>query len=160
MTYVPPVGPGAVAAGNPEEPSPDPRAALQRLLDRTIDAQAGYDVLLDKAETDIAPLLQDFHDAHEKHAETVAAMISAYGAEPDSDGTLMSSVNRAVTTIRSMFDEIDEDVLDAVASGEEYVLETFTDAIEAVESGDAHDALVKFRAELAGLVAQARTRAD
>ncbi|WP_430449699.1 DUF2383 domain-containing protein [Rhodophyticola sp.] len=145
--------------------SPDPlsgpdteaeREALQALLNRTVDAKAGFDTMREKAEPEFRPVVQKFHGTHHAHTDQIAALIAARGGEPDVSGTLMSSVNTAVVSIRALFDEIDEDVMDSIRDGEGHVLEAFDEAIAAMTEGHDKGALVRMRGEIQDLLDETR----
>jgi hypothetical protein len=126
--------------------------ALQELLTRTVDAQHGFDRMLDKAEADIRPVVQKFRATHAEHADRIAALIAGAGGTPDMRGGVMSTVNRTVVSLRAMFDGIDADVMSAVREGERSVLNRFDDALAALPDGAPGDELVAMRDELIRLL--------
>jgi hypothetical protein len=81
------------------------------------------------------------------------------GAEPDAEGSAMSTVNKAVVATRSLFDDLDEDVLKQVADGEQNVLEAFSGAIEEHDEGRVREELVEMRRDLNELLEEARRMA-
>lgn len=103
--------------------------ALSRLHTRTVDARQGYETMLAKAEPEFRPVVQQFHDLHSRQATDLARIITALGGAPDPEGSLMGTVNRTVVSLRAVFDEIDEDVMDAIRDGEERLLEAFDTAL-------------------------------
>jgi Domain of unknown function (DUF2383) len=121
--------------------------ALANLHTRTVDALAGYETMVDKAEPSFRPVATRFRDIHARHAATLAPMLVRAGRVPDTDGSFMASVNRAVVGIRAFFDAIDADVTSQIRSGEQHVLAAFDDAIAASPLGDNAD-LTDMRAEL------------
>ena len=145
------------AALLPEGPERDRVAgALQDLLTQTIDARAGYDRMHEKAEPDFRMVVQKFRTTHAQHAERIAAMITAIGGTPDTEGGIMSSVNKAVVSIRAIFDEIDEDVMDAIRDGERRILKEFDDALEVVEHEHHRKELLAMRDEISVLLEETR----
>lgn len=134
--------------------------ALQALLTRTLDARAGYDTMLPKAEAEIVQILKKLREEHHQHGDRIAAMILAHGGDPDTSGSLMSEVNKAVVSLRALFDDLDEDVLDSVADGEGHVLNAFDAAIAEVGTPREIEELTEMRRAIAELVAQARLMAD
>lgn len=135
-----------------------PRAAeaLAALHTRTIDALAGYETMVGKAEPEFRPVAESFRDLHARHAARLGALVRAHGGRPDEDGSFMATVNRAVVSIRALFDEIDDDVMDQIRSGERHVLDAFDEAI-AADPHAAHVAeLEMMRRELADLLATSR----
>ena len=129
---------------------------VQDLLTQTVDARAGYDSMLDRAEPDFRFVVQKFRGTHEQHEGQLAAMITAMGGEPDTSGGVMSSVNKAVVSIRSLFDEIDEDVMDGIRDGERRILKQFDEALEALGAHHPRDELVAMRQDITALLEETR----
>lgn len=100
---------------------------------RTVDALAGFETMAEDAEPEFSDTVARFIDLHQRHADALAAMLAANGREADPDGSFMATVNTLVVKTRALFDEIDEDVMDAIRDGERHVI----DAYEEVERGDA-----------------------
>lgn len=111
------------------EALPDPPEDLRILQRRTVDVLAGYVSMADKAEPSFRPVVERFRALHDRHNAALTAMLIRMGQEPDTDGTFMGAVNRAVVSLRALFDDIDEDVMDAIRDGENHVLTAFDDAI-------------------------------
>jgi hypothetical protein len=144
----------ALNPGKPHlDPTPEarpdtPNDYLRELYTRIIDAKAGFDVMVDKAEPDFRDVAASFRDMHARHAEKLAKMLHGH---VDADGSLMGTVNKAVVSIRAVFDEIDEDVMDQVRTGEKWVLESFREA--EANCAAPHEAdLIAMRAELEDLL--------
>ena len=129
--------------------------ALHTLHVRCMDASAGFEKMLEKSEPEFRPVAQRFLDLHRSHAARLANMLVNHGEQPDENGSFMSTVNRAVVATRALFDEIDEDVMDQVRSGEEYVLDAFAEASE-IEDESLHPqdkaAIDEMRGELGNLL--------
>lgn len=144
-----------VAAGlSPAAPHAVPDLGpLQTAHDRTVDALAGFEVMVDKAEPQFRPVAQRFADLHRRHAAELAAMLVDLGAVPDTDGTLMGTVNRAVVSLRALFDQIDADAMDRIRSGEEHVCSAYQDALASGLPGTAQTRLAALLAELNDLLA-------
>ncbi len=121
-TYVPLPGDGA--------------DSLAWLHTRTVDALAGYEMMADKAEPEFRAVAEEFRDLHRGHAAALAEMLVQAGRTPDTDGSFMATVNRAVVGLRALFDRIDADVLARIRSGEQHVLRAFDDAV--AEATDDH----------------------
>ena len=144
-----PIRPTTLTPDTPEESKTAmPNDHLRALYTQIIDAKAGFDVMVDKAEPGFVDVATSFRDMHARHAETLATMLHGY---VDEDGSLMGTINKAVVTMRSFFDEIDEDVMDQVRNGEKFVLDAFRDAEE--HCAAPHEAqLIAMRAELEDLL--------
>ena len=120
----------------------------------TLDAQAGFETMVAKAEPQFRPIASAFHALHARHAQALAAMLARAGRTADTDGSFMATVNKAVVSMRAFFDDIDEDVLAQIRDGEESVIDAFNDALaEPLSAGD-DETLRAMRAELMELVAQ------
>lgn len=125
-----------------------PNDYLRNLYTRIIDAKAGFDVMVDKSEPEFRDVATSFRDMHGRHAEALAKLLHGY---VDEDGSVMGTVNKAVVSLRAMFDEIDEDVMDQVRNGEKWVLEAFREA-EANCAAPHEAQLIAMRAELEDLL--------
>ena len=122
------IRPTSLTLDTPEDPKTAmPNDHLRALYRQIVDAKAGFDVMIDKAAPGFVDMAASFRDTHARHAEALASMLHGY---VDEDGSLMGTINKAVVTMRSFFDEIDEDVMDQVRNGEKSVLEAFRDAEE------------------------------
>ncbi|ETX28493.1 DUF2383 domain-containing protein [Roseivivax isoporae] len=122
--------------------------AVQDLLSRIVDARAGFDTMVERAEPEFRAVALKFRETHHQHAERTAAIITALGGEADTSGSLMSTVNRTVVSLRALFDEIDEDVMDNVRDGERHVIEAFDEAIASMGNDRYREELVAMRGEL------------
>lgn len=103
--------------------------ALVALHTRTVDTEAGYEKMLEKAEPEFRPVVEGFHDLHSAHAARIAGMLAEKGYMVDGDGSMMGAINRTVVAVRSFFDEIDADTMTAIRNGEEHVLTAFGEAL-------------------------------
>lgn len=137
----------------------DDHEHLARLHLRLVDTLAGYDQILKSAEPDIRPLMVRFHDLHRTHEAALAARLRAHGGQPDEEGSFFSTVQWAVIKTREVLDEIDEDMLEAVVSGEERILALYETAIATATQVEDLALLDRQRAELAELTQTARERA-
>lgn len=144
---VPPFGVGVDATGT----EPSGRTSNDHLRDlhtRIVDAKAGFDVMVDKAEPEFRDVAVSFRDMHARHAEAIADMLHG---NVDADGSIMGTVNKAVVSLRAWFDEIDEDVMDQVRHGEAHVIDAYRTAEK--HSAPADEArLIALRAELEDLL--------
>ncbi|MBO6882491.1 MAG: DUF2383 domain-containing protein [Marivita sp.] len=125
-----------------------PNDHLRDLYTRIVDAKAGFDVMVEKAEPEFRDVATSFRDMHERHASKIAELLHGH---VDKDGSLMGAVNRAVVSIRALFDEIDEDIMDQVRNGEKWVLDAFREA-EANCAAPHEAQLIAMRAELEDLL--------
>lgn len=137
----------------------DPTAATRALIalhERTVDTVEGYRTMVEKAEPTFVAAAERFLTLHERHAAALSRLLAAEGRMGDADGTMMGTVNRAVVTMRSFFDDIDEDVMDQVRSGEDWVLKAFDAAITEQHAPPIADELSAMRGELTALLEETR----
>jgi hypothetical protein len=150
---------GMMLAETATEPSagvPDPDAALATLHTRTVDALKGFVKMVEKAEPEFRPVVQRFHDLHVRHADDIGQFLLARGKQVDADGSFMGTINETVVGLRAFFDEIDEEVMNSVRSGEGHVLKAFDAVLKAPLEAHEQAEITKMRAELAGLLHETR----
>ncbi|WP_102109432.1 ferritin-like domain-containing protein [Oceaniglobus roseus] len=121
---------------------------------RTVDAKTGFVRMTDKAEPEFRPVAERFAALHQDHATRLSGHLRRMGVTPDEDGSFMGSVNKAVVTVRSWFDDIDADVMDQVRDGEQHVLDSYDEAIADPVNGPVVDDLRAMRGELQKLLSQ------
>jgi Domain of unknown function (DUF2383) len=154
QTVVPPFSLADPRDETADQSEPD---ALMSLYDRTVDSVQGYEKMVEKAEPSFRETAEQFRALHARHAEHLALLLGNLGFEASGDGTIMGTVNRAVVTFRSFFDDIDEDVMDQVRSGEDWVLKAFDEAIAEHDGLGVAGELRVMKAELTELLDQTRT---
>ncbi len=149
----------AILDASTEQPEGTERQAHEAVTDlhtRTVDALKGYAKMLEKAEPQFRPVVQRFHDLHAGHATALVAIAAALGGTVDADGSFMGTINETVVSLRAFFDEIDEDVMDSIRSGEDHVLKAFDGALEYGLPGDHQTRLMAMRDELVALLQETR----
>lgn len=145
-----------VAPHDADHVGDDRRDSLQTLLTRLVDAREGLDTMIDRAESEVEPILRKIREDHHEASVQVSAMLMAAGGDPDADGSMMATVNKAVVSIRAIFDDIDGDALEPVVDGEQNVIDAFDDAAASYAAGHERDELIRMRERLAGLLDEAR----
>lgn len=98
---------------------------------RTLDALAGFEKMAEHAEPHFAPIVAAFIELHRRHGDALTRLLADNGVALDEGGSIMGTVNRVVVATRALFDEIDEDVLTQIHSGEEHVMDAYQEAIAA-----------------------------
>ncbi len=151
-----PVFPGTNAISPDLPPDQKALSALVTLHQRTVDARAGFDAMVEKAEPAFRPIALSFQDLHSRQAVQIAELIVRAGGEPDPDGTFMSTVNRVVIATRAFFDQIDADVMDQVRTGEDHVLAAFQDCLDDPVDSVTDTTLRRLHDELTALLATTR----
>lgn len=143
-------------SNNSTDGLPDASAALAILHTRTVDALKGFAKMVEKAEPEFRPVAQRFHDLHARQARELADYLTAKGLSVDADGSFMGTINETVVGLRAFFDEIDEDVMNSVRSGEGHVLKAFDAVLKASPDGDQLAEITRMRTELSELLHETR----
>jgi hypothetical protein len=94
-----------------------------------VDAIRGYETMLEKAEPSFAPTVNALLGLHRAARTDLEHALRERGAECDSDGSFMGAVHTTVVTVRSLVDDIDQDLIPQIVSGEENNLEKYDQAI-------------------------------
>jgi uncharacterized protein (TIGR02284 family) len=130
--------------------------ALAALHDRNVDMARGYAKMVEKAEPSFRETAERFRALHALHADALARMLSDQGIDANPDGTFMGTVHTAVVTIRAFFDDIDEDVMDQIRSGEDALLQAYDDAIQENAAQGFAATLQQMQAEVRATLAATR----
>ena len=129
-------------------------ARLAELHTRLIDTVEGHDKIAEKAQPEFVAIAEEFRDLHRDQAHRVASMLAGLGHDPGRDGSVFGTVNRAVVEVRSWFDDIGHNVLDALRQGEKQVHDAYEEAIAASPSVTRRATLEAMRQDLVQLVAR------
>lgn len=114
----------------------EPIDTLTSLHTALIDSRNGYEEALEDAEgRGLTPLFSEMIAIHGKDAEDLAGRLTELGAQVDDGGSFMSTVNRTVISVRSLFQELDESILPGLIDGEERILGYYDEALAAAASG-------------------------
>ena len=68
---------------------------------------------------------------HELNAQEIAAVLTGVSEEVDSDGSLMSVVQRTIIEVRSIFNGLGESMLPGLIDGEKRNVELYDEALKA-----------------------------
>ncbi len=133
---------------------------LKSLHTALIDSRNGYDEALKDAEgKGLTPLFQEMIALRTQHAEALKVHLIQLGAEANEEGSFMSTVHRAVISLRSVFTDLDEQILPGLIDGEERIIGYYDEAIETVQPGSRESAtLVAQRSELKSKIAEMSRR--
>lgn len=123
---------------------------------RSVDALAGFDTMVEKAEPEFRDVAIRFRDLHRRHAAELGAILEENGRKRDEDGSFMATVNTLVVSTRALFDEIDEDVMDQVRDGERHVMKALDDAQASVSEPLVKNVVKQMRSDLAALLDETR----
>ncbi|MBK5926003.1 DUF2383 domain-containing protein [Rhodobaculum claviforme] len=152
MTDIPMPPASAAATGGPAPQADDEVARLIALHTHLQDTVQGFDKVTEKAEPEFLGVAEAFGALHRAQAGRVAQMVAALGGDVAADGSLMGTVNRAVVEIRSWFDDIGHNVMDALVDGEMRLLESFDAAISASPSPERRGLLQQMQTDLRDLL--------
>ena len=131
--------------------------ALKTAMD---DATEGYETMLEKAEPGFRPTVEELLAHHRATSLDLAAMLQDRGIAVDRDGSLMGAVHKTVVTVRSLFDDVDEDLVPGILDGERRNLDKFDEALGENAADPVIRATVgKRRAELERMVQELASRA-
>ncbi len=122
-----------------------------------VDTLQGFQKMSEKAETEFRPVVERFCALHARHAARLDVMVREMGGVPDADGSFMGTVNRAVISLRAVFDTIDTDVMNNVRAGETKVLAAFDDALQASLPQGHLNAIAQMHAELSAVLDDTRS---
>jgi len=109
--------------------------ALATLHRRTVDALKGYDKMVEKAQPEFRSTVERFRSLHTEHASRLARILAVEGHNVNDGASLMGTINQAVVSVRAFVDDIDEDVMAQIRTGESWILAAFDDAINARRDG-------------------------
>ncbi|WP_422370877.1 DUF2383 domain-containing protein [Hoeflea sp.] len=104
--------------------------AMTATHEALVDAVHGFEVMIERAEPVIRTTLAEVRDANQQQADELETFLASHGREAPGDGSYMSAVHEGVVRARSLFTDIDEGVLPAVADGERRLVSSYDDALE------------------------------
>lgn len=143
--------------GNPASHGSD--ESLETLLELhtlSVDSLSGFEKMVEKADPEFRVVAERFAALHTRHVARLATMAREMGGLPDTDGSAMGTVKSAMAALRSVFDAIDQDMMDRIRRGEQPVLAAFDHAIASSLPQGHTEALVQMRTELTGLLDESR----
>lgn len=132
---------------------------LATLQTRLVDALSGYEVMQEKAEPEIQPIVAEYVRTHTRHEQELSSRLVALGQKPDEDGSFFSLVQEAVVRTRSLFSDLGTNVLPQVLDGEESLLEVYRDTLQQADGAADRDLLERQMQQLQALNEQTRSRA-
>jgi uncharacterized protein (TIGR02284 family) len=103
---------------------------LRDLRKVAIDARDAYrKALEDAGEFPLRAAVERLKEMHSTHATELAATILEKGGEPDTGGSFMGLINRAIVGFRAMFGTLDRSALPGIVDGEKRILRRYYLAI-------------------------------
>ncbi|MGQ0672075.1 MAG: ferritin-like domain-containing protein [Hyphomicrobium sp.] len=148
---------------NPTAPlSPTQIEALKSLHTILIDSRNGYDEAVKDAEgKGLTPLFREMRELRSRHADEVTRYLTAAGQAADPSGSFMSSVHRAVISVRAALTGLGDSVLPGLIDGEERIISAYDDTTKLLTPGsDMHQTLLEQRQTVADKIADMRRRKD
>ena len=123
---------------------------LNDVLETLIDSADGYEKAAELAER------STFKEFFTRRAASRRGMVAAIrqeitqlGGTPESDGTILASAHRAFMNLRTVVQDNDEAVIEAVENGEEYLRRKFDAALDEDDLSASAKALLRnFQGEL------------
>lgn len=104
---------------------------LKSLHTGAIDARNGYQEALRDAEGHgITDVFRRMIQTHTTNAEELAALLARAGEAPDDSGSFMTTIHRAIMSIRAIFDGLDESVLPGLIDGETRNVSHYEDTLD------------------------------
>lgn len=122
---------------------------VAQLHTRIVDAINSQEAFLERAESDISPMIRDFLALHRAHLRELSEMMARHGHQPDDKGSFMSLVHQGVAQVRDMFGDINSGDRAQIVDGERHLVELYTDTMRAGQPSDVIDLLQQQRNELA-----------
>jgi uncharacterized protein (TIGR02284 family) len=129
---------------------------LKTLHTALIDSRIGYEeALKDSDGQGMTGLFRDMIALRTKDAGALVQHLERLGAEADTSGSYMSTVHRAVISVRAAFSTLDESILPGLIDGEERIVGYYNDAIDTASPGTVELAtLIAQRANLETVIGQ------
>lgn len=132
----------------------DQLSTLQDLLSRSAETHAWFEEMAEKAEPDFRHVALKFRGLHAEQCDRITATITALGGEPDRSGGVRAAVNRTSVSLRSLFEEIDDDMMSAVEDAEAQLLAGFDAALSSLAPSRYRDELEQMKGELMKLLSE------
>jgi uncharacterized protein (TIGR02284 family) len=109
---------------------------LRSLHTALIDSRNGYkEALKDADQHGLTSLFSEMITLRTAHSEALAEELTDLGERVDERGSFMSTVHRAVISMRALFGGLDRSVLPGLIDGEERIIGYYDDAILASPQG-------------------------
>lgn len=107
---------------------------LKSLHTVLIDSRNGYEEAIEDAGAKgLVALFREMQARREHNAREIKNHLVAMGEKVDENGSFLTTVHRAVISIRSLFGDLDENILAGLIDGEKRILSYYDEAIEHFE---------------------------
>jgi len=109
---------------------PTPTEVLSRLHVQLVDAARGYeDAERATRHPEIGALCAELRGVHVRHAHQIAGLLADRGERPDSDGSFMSLVHKAIINARVTLTADDASILPGLRDGEKRIVAAYDEAL-------------------------------
>lgn len=132
---------------------------LKSLHTILIDSKHGYEEALADAEGHgMTQLFRDMISLRIKDGDEIATELVTLGERPDESGSFMTTVNRAIISLRSLFGGLDESVLPGLIDGERRIVTYYDSALETAASSVDREILTRQRQNLLKVIADMESK--
>lgn len=122
---------------------------FQDLLTLVIDSRDGYKEALEETQPANMAAFSNMLALKERHVAVLSDLLRNRGVHPDESGSLLTALNHAIFSLRTVFGGVEENVLPGLIDGEGRIIAHYDDAIvAAAERDQERDELTKQRLEL------------
>lgn len=128
--------------------------SLKNLHTVLVDSKHGYEEALEDADgRGMSQLIQDMIALRVKDAGEIANELSTLGEKTDENGAFMTTVNRAIISLRALFSGLDESILPGLIDSEQRIVKYYDSALETVGSSVDREMLTRQRQNLLKIIA-------
>lgn len=132
---------------------------LKNLHTILIDSKHGYEEALSDAEgRGMSQLFRDMIALRIKDAGEIASELATLGEKTDENGSFMTTVNRAIISLRSLFGGLDESILPGLIDGEQRIVKYYDSALETAGSSVDREILTRQRQNLLKVIADMESK--
>lgn len=133
--------------------------SLKSLHTILIDSKHGYEEALADAEGHgMTQLFRDMISLRIKDGNEIANELVTLGEKADDSGSFMTTVNRAIISLRSLFGGLDESILPGLIDGEKRIVTYYDTALETAASSVDREILTRQRQNLLKVIADMESK--
>jgi len=133
--------------------------SLKRLHTILIDSKHGYeDALADAEGHGMTQVFRDMIALRIKDGGEIATELATLGEKADDKGSFMTTVNRAIISLRSLFGGLDESILPGLIDAEKRIVSNYDSALESAASTVDREILTRQRQNLLKIIADMESK--